>query len=208
MIIAVIFWISVLLIFHTYLFYPLLLQILSTGKKENQIVYTDDELPGVSIIISAFNEEAVIGEKIETVLRSDYPADKFELIIGSDASTDKTAQIVNACALKHEPVRFFDYQERKGKGNVVNALVGNARFQILVLTDANVMFDTHTLKYLVRHFKNEKIGLVDSNMINKGLKKEGISYQEKAYISREVKIKNMEGRLWGAMMGPFGGCYA
>ncbi len=79
---------------------------------------------------------------------------------------------------------------------------------ILVLTDANVIFDDDTLFYLVRHFKNPGIGLVDTNMVNRGMKEEGISYQEKAYISREVWIKDRESRLWGAMMGPFGGCYA
>jgi len=52
------------------------------------------------------------------------------------------------------------------------------------------------------------IGLVDTNMVNRGMKEEGISHQEKAYISREVSIKDRESRLWGAMMGPFGGCYA
>ncbi len=56
--------------------------------------------------------------------------------------------------------------------------------------------------------KTSKIGLVDTNMVNRGMKEEGISYQEKAYISREVRIKDHESRLWGAMMGPFGGCYA
>jgi len=90
----------------------------------------------------------------------------------------------------------------------VNDLVLDSRGSILMLTDANVMFDTSTIFNSVRHFKNSEIGLVDTNMINKGLKVEGISYQEKAYISREVMIKNMEGRLWGTMMGPFGGCYS
>ena len=52
------------------------------------------------------------------------------------------------------------------------------------------------------------MGLVDTNMINRGMKETGISYQERAYISREVRIKDRESRLWGAMMGPFGGCYA
>jgi hypothetical protein len=70
------------------------------------------------------------------------------------------------------------------------------------------MFDSDTLFEMIKHFKDERIGLVDTNMINRGMTAEGISYQEKAYISREVKIKNMEGKLWGAMMGPFGGCYA
>jgi cellulose synthase/poly-beta-1,6-N-acetylglucosamine synthase-like glycosyltransferase len=91
---------------------------------------------------------------------------------------------------------------------VVNDLVQNASGTILVLTDANVIFSTDTLFYLVRHFKNSMIGLVDTNMVNRGMKEEGISYQEKAYISREVRIKDHESRLWGAMMGPFGGCYA
>ncbi len=208
MIIVIIFWISVLLILHTYLFYPIILQILSANKKANDIIFQDQDQPGVSIIIAAFNEEDVIAEKIESVLKSNYPPDKYEIIIGSDASTDRTNEIVEAYASKYDMVKFFDYKERSGKGNVVNALVSNAQFPFLVLTDANVMFDPDTLKHLIKHFKNEKIGLVDTNMINKGLKKEGISYQEKAYISREVTIKHMEGKLWGAMMGPFGGCYA
>lgn len=208
MIFAIIFWVSVLLIFHTYLFYPLILQMLSFSKKENSNVYDEDELPGVSIIISAFNEEDVIAEKIDSIYQSNYPADKFEVIIGSDASTDGTNKIIEIFAEKHPSLKFFDFKERKGKGNVVNALVQHAQFSFLVLTDANVILDPDTLKYLIRHFKNEEIGLVDTNMINKGLKKEGISYQEKAYISREVNIKHMEGKLWGAMMGPFGGCYA
>jgi cellulose synthase/poly-beta-1,6-N-acetylglucosamine synthase-like glycosyltransferase len=91
---------------------------------------------------------------------------------------------------------------------VVNDLVNQAQGTILVLTDANVMFHPDTLFYVVRHFKNPDIGLVDTHMVNRGMKEEGISYQEKAYISREVRIKDMESRLCGAMMGPFGGCYA
>jgi hypothetical protein len=91
---------------------------------------------------------------------------------------------------------------------VINDLVAESKGSIFMLSDANVMFDTSTVFNVVRHFKNPEIGLVDTNMINKGLKREGISHQEKAYISREVHIKDMEGRLWGTMMGPFGGCYA
>jgi len=76
------------------------------------------------------------------------------------------------------------------------------------LTDANVILKPNTLYELVKYFKVTEIGLVDANMVNKGLSSDGISFQEKAYISREVKIKNMEGKLWGSMMGPFGGCFA
>lgn len=206
---AVFFWIFVCLVLHTYLFYPLILEMLSAGKKNNSICYTrDDELPGVSVIISAYNEEKVIAEKINSIFSGDYPSDKLEVLIGSDHSDDATAEIVSKFAEEHEGLRFWDFRERRGKQNVVNDLVAEAEGSILILTDANVMFDTGTVFNLVRHFRNEEIGLVDTNMINRGLKVEGISYQEKAYISREVRIKNMESRLWGTMMGPFGGCYA
>ncbi|MDT8392583.1 MAG: glycosyltransferase [Bacteroidales bacterium] len=209
LLLAVFFWCCVYLIFHSYVFYPLILEILSYRKKGNQVMYErTGELPMVSIVISAFNEEEVIAEKIESIYNGDYPPEKFELLIGSDHSDDRTAGIVNNYAAKHKSLHFIDFKERRGKQNVVNDLVLESKGSILILTDANVMFDTSTIFKLVRHFKNSEIGLVDTNMINKGLKIEGISYQEKAYISREVHIKNMEGRLWGTMMGPFGGCYA
>ncbi len=206
---AIFFWLSVYLILHTYLFYPLILQVLSANKKSNAVRFErDDELPVVSVIISAFNEEEVIAEKIESIFAGDYPDDKLEVLIGSDHSDDRTAEIINSYLPKYGNLIFHDFKERRGKQNVVNDLVAESAGSILILTDANVMFDTATEFKLIRHFKNPEIGLVDTNMINKGLKLEGISYQEKAYISREVNIKNMEGRLWGTMMGPFGGCYA
>jgi cellulose synthase/poly-beta-1,6-N-acetylglucosamine synthase-like glycosyltransferase len=208
-VLAVIFWLSVFLVFHTYLFYPLILEVLASGRKGNRMVYErDDGLPFVSVIISAFNEEEVIAEKIECIFAGDYPPDHFEVLIGSDNSVDGTAGIVSDYLPRYPSLRFWDFVIRRGKQNVVNELVEESAGSILILTDANVMFDKSTIFNLVRHFKNPAIGLVDSNMINKGLKIEGISYQEKAYISREVRIKNMEGRLWGTMMGPFGGCYA
>lgn len=204
-----IFWISVFLVLHTYLFYPLILKLFSRGKKGNLLVYgRDEELPFVSVIIAAHNEEACIAEKIGSIYGGSYPPDRFEVLIGSDNSSDRTALIVTGLQEGFSSLDFFDFNERRGKGSVVNDLVNNAKGTILVLTDANVIFDRDTLFYLVRHFKNPAIGLVDTNMVNKGMREGGISFQEKAYISREVRIKDMESRLMGAMMGPFGGCYA
>ncbi len=209
MITAIIFWLAIFLLFHTYLFYPLILNILSGFSRPERPKYSEgEELPLVSVIIAAFNEETHIGPKIESIYRNSYSADKFEVLIGSDASDDMTAVIVKSYQDKIPNLRFFDFRERRGKGNVVNDLVREAKGEIILFTDANVMFDERTLFNLVKHFKDPRIGLVDSNMINMGMKAEGISFQEKAYISREVRIKNREGRLWGAMMGPFGGCYA
>ena len=205
----IIFWISILLVLHTYLFYPAILAILTINKKEHSDCYAEgDDLPFVSVIISAFNEEDHIGQKIRSIYSGGFPGDKFEVLVGSDHSDDGTCGIVRSLQADHASLRLFEFNERRGKGNVVNDLAGEARGEILILTDANVYFSENTLFNLVRHFRDDRIGLVDTNMVNKGMREEGISYQEKAYISREVKIKNREGKVWGAMMGPFGGCYA
>ena len=209
MIPELIFWITVFLVLHTYVLYPLLLRVFSSGRKGNAVFYErNEELPMVSVIISAHNEESCIEEKVKSIYSGTYPSEKFEVLIGSDHSSDKTGDIVRLLMKDFPSLKFFDFKERRGKGSVVNDLVQNLSGTILVLTDANVIFSDDTLFYMVRHFKNNEIGLVDTNMVNRGMKEEGISYQEKAYISREVRIKDYESRLWGAMMGPFGGCYA
>ncbi len=203
------FWLAIFLVFHTYVIYPLILKIFSHGRKGNTITYgRDGELPFVSVIISAHNEESCIAEKIRSIYSGTYPPGRFEVLIGSDNSSDRTAEIVTSLMHSYSSLKFSEFTERRGKGNVVNDLVKQAEGTILVLTDANVIFHADTIFYMVRHFKNPVIGLVDTNMVNRGMKASGISFQEKAYISREVNIKDRESRLWGAMMGPFGGCYA
>lgn len=204
----ILFWLSVLVIFHSYVFFPLLVQFLARNKKIDFPHILEEDLPMLSIVVSAFNEEAVIAEKIESVFKSNYPKDKFELLIGSDNSSDQTNKIVQGYAEQYPNLIFNAYSERRGKQNVVNDLFHLSTGSILILTDANVIFDTNTLLEIARPFNDESIGLVDTNMINRGLRKEGISHQEKAYISREVYIKNYESIVWGSMMGPFGGCYA
>lgn len=203
------FWLAIFLVFHTYVIYPLILKIFSRGRKGNTITFgRDGELPFVSVIISAHNEESCIAEKIRSIYSGTYPPGRFEVLIGSDNSSDRTAEIVTSLMQSYSSLKFSEFKERRGKGNVVNDLVKLAEGTILVLTDANVIFHADTIFYMVRHFKNPVIGLVDTNMVNRGMKASGISFQEKAYISREVNIKDRESRLWGAMMGPFGGCYA
>jgi cellulose synthase/poly-beta-1,6-N-acetylglucosamine synthase-like glycosyltransferase len=209
MIPELIFWTAVFLILHTYVLYPFILFVFSSGKKGNEVYYErNEELPMISVIIAAHNEESCIKNKVQSIFAGTYPAEKYEVLVGSDQSTDRTGDIVNLLMTDYPSLKFFDFKERRGKGSVVNDLVQDSLGTIFVLTDANVIFSDETLYYLVRHFKNTRIGLVDSNMINQGMKENGISYQEKAYISREVRIKDNESRLWGAMMGPFGGCYA
>jgi cellulose synthase/poly-beta-1,6-N-acetylglucosamine synthase-like glycosyltransferase len=203
------FWLSVLLVFHSYILFPLILRLLSVNKKANQILYSKDEiLPPVSVVMSAYNEEKVIRQKLESLLNSDYPKDKLEIWIGSDNSTDQTNDILKDYASEYSIVKPVLFEIRQGKANIINQLAVLAKGEVLVLTDANVYFTEDTIFNLVKHFKNHVIDLVGGNILNTNIKKTGISFQEMTYLVNENKIKYYEGILWGSMMGAFGGCYA
>jgi cellulose synthase/poly-beta-1,6-N-acetylglucosamine synthase-like glycosyltransferase len=205
----IILYLAILGIAHSYLLFPLFLKWYASGKKPKYSTYHHtDKLPSISVIMAAYNEESVIEDKIHSIYKNEYPAEKIEILIGSDNSSDNTNAICQRLEEENTNLHFTAFNKRQGKISIVNQLETQAKGDILILTDANVMFDNDTVFELIRYFRDEQVGLVDSRMINTGLKKEGISIQEKSYISREVLIKHREGLLWGSMMGPFGGCYA
>jgi cellulose synthase/poly-beta-1,6-N-acetylglucosamine synthase-like glycosyltransferase len=207
-----VFWLSVLLMLHSYVLYPVLLKVFSVDKKENQIVFTKaDELPEVFILLSVFNEEKVISEKLESILNTSYPLSKLKVYIGSDNSTDRTNEIVTAFAAKYAQIVFIPFTQRTGKPGIINSLVHRIETStnsLFLLTDANVFFASETIFELIKHFKNPTIGLVAANVLNREVQKDGISFQEKSYIQREKSVKYLEGLNWGTMMGAFGACYA
>lgn len=209
MILIILFWISIFLLFHSYVLYPLILKFLGRNKKENSQVYKpDDDLPFISIIIAAHNEERVIVEKIRSIYYTLYPFNKFEVIVGSDASTDGTNRICKVYTENYQGFKFFPFEKRQGKPAVVNQLVREARGELLILTDAKVFFNMDTLFELVKHFKNKEIHIVGGSIQAKVQKKDGISFQEKAFMSREIQMKDLEGKIWGQTMGIYGAVYA
>lgn len=203
------FWICLFLLVYTYFIFPFSTIFLARRRSLNNKFYNQkDEMPSVSILIAAYNEQDVIKEKVMSIINSNLPSSKIEIIIGSDCSTDNTNEIISKLANNHSFINVKIFTERSGKSSVVNKLVKQAKNEIIILTDANIIFSKNTIQSLIRHFKDSKIGLVDSNMVNIGIKKSGISLQEKTYISSEVKFKHAESKLWGMLMGPFGGCFA
>jgi cellulose synthase/poly-beta-1,6-N-acetylglucosamine synthase-like glycosyltransferase len=209
MIWEILFWVPVLAILHSYLFYPIILGLLARRKPENQETFQSSaNLPFVSILMSVFNEEELISEKLRSIFHTTYPDEKMEVLVGSDASTDRTNEILHMYANDQEGLRVFQFRERTGKPTVINRLRNEAMGEILILTDANVMFTRETIFELVKDFKNREIGLVGANIRNTGTDRTGISVQEWKFISREIRMKYQEGKVWGAMIGAFGGCYA
>jgi cellulose synthase/poly-beta-1,6-N-acetylglucosamine synthase-like glycosyltransferase len=208
MIIKTIFWISAFLIMHTYIVYPLILLILDRIVRKPAVLPDANYTPYVSVLMAVHNEEEVIRKKIKSLFSSDYPDGKMEVLVGSDSSDDSTVKILSELQILYPELKVIDFNERIGKPAVINRLSSVAKGEILILTDANVFPEESTIRKLVNNFSDRSVGLTDSRLINTGLKRDGISLPEVAYISIEMKLKNIEGRLWGTMMGPFGGFYA
>jgi cellulose synthase/poly-beta-1,6-N-acetylglucosamine synthase-like glycosyltransferase len=202
------FVLGLIFLLYSYLLYPFLLKYLLQKKQAPNAYAISETLPTLSIVIAAHNEEKVLREKLDSILQSAYPQDLIEILIGIDASSDLSALIAEEYQSKFTACQVFVFKERQGKIKIVNALVPKAQHAIIVLTDANVLFTEQTLMQLQAPFIDPQIGLVDTTMKHYGLKNTGISVPESAYIAGEVLLKEAEGKLWGAMMGPFGGCFA
>jgi cellulose synthase/poly-beta-1,6-N-acetylglucosamine synthase-like glycosyltransferase len=208
MILKIIFWISALLIMHTYIIYPLLLLILDNIIKKPVTRQKESYTPDISVLMAVHNEELVIRKKIESLFSSDYPSEIMEVLVGSDSSDDSTDIILTELQTVYPQLKVFQFSKRMGKPAVINRLFSTAKGDILILTDANVFPEKDTIRKLVQNFSDKSVGMADTRLINTGIKRDGISLPEMAYISMEMKLKNIEGRLWGTMMGPFGGFYA
>jgi len=200
---------------HTYLFYPLILWALSRRKPREKLHFQQgDPWPRVSVLMSVFNEEPVIAKKLDSLFQTDYPAELLRFFFGSDASGDRTNELIREITKGRSDTLFTAFQERRGKPGVINDLARQALEKsppaaghLLLITDANVFLQKSTIRLLARHFKDPRIGLVDAHMVNTGFTEEGISRSESQYIRVESLIKSWEGQVWGTMIGPFGGCY-
>jgi cellulose synthase/poly-beta-1,6-N-acetylglucosamine synthase-like glycosyltransferase len=202
---------------HTYIIYPLLMQWLARGRQINPAAWLPDapEWPRVAVLVAAYNEEKVIGDKVRTLLNLRYPPEKLRVYIGSDCSDDATVAIARAAeadarAMGIADWQVHDFRERRGKPPIINQLAELARphADVFLLTDASVLHDPDVLRHLVRHFNVQQIGAVDAHIIMDGLRDAGVSRSENHYLSSEVRLKHNESRAWGMMIGPFGGCYA
>lgn len=189
--IELLFWFFILLTVYIYVGYPILLKIVSLVKK-NHIKVDDDLTPSVTLFIAAYNEEKVIGDKLENAIGLDYPKDRFEVIVVSDDSSDRTNEIVETFAEKYPFVRLNVVKGRQGKTAALNKSVSLANGEILVFSDANSMYEKDALRHLFKHFADEKVGGVCGELKLLNSSKSSIGESEGAYWKYEKLLKELE----------------
>jgi cellulose synthase/poly-beta-1,6-N-acetylglucosamine synthase-like glycosyltransferase len=203
------FWMSLLVITYAYVGYPAILWLISgagiLGKRS--VADQDGHKRTVTMIVSAYNEEKVIGEKIENALSLDYPRELLEIVVVSDGSTDRTREI--ALNFAHCGVVLRHYEGRIGKSACLNRAVPLAAGNIVVLSDANSMYEQGALRALLGPFQDDTVGFVT------GWTRYGSSGEAGAsgstgigiYSKLELLIKGLESRL-GSCIGADGAIFA
>ncbi|MDP3791840.1 MAG: glycosyltransferase family 2 protein [Candidatus Omnitrophota bacterium] len=201
----IIFWISILMLFYTYIGYPIYVFVRAKRYK-NAVLKDADFRPKVSVIMSAYNEGSYIEKKIKNLLESSYPKDDLETLVGSDGSTDATDQILSRMADKR--VKVFCYKDRRGKPSVLNDLVLQATGEILVFCDVRQLFEKSAISELVSNFSDENIGCVSGELIFKSLAQDTeIAKGVGAYWDYEKFIRRCESAVH-SMVGATGAIYA
>jgi cellulose synthase/poly-beta-1,6-N-acetylglucosamine synthase-like glycosyltransferase len=201
---AILFWVSILVLIYTYAGYPILLMAVSAVIRK-PVKKSEDSVPNVTLIISVYNEERVIQERLENALSQDYPAEKYEIIVASDGSTDKTHDIVNR--FNDPRIRLIIQEDRLGKTAALNATVPKSSGDVIVFTDANSMYDTNAIRAMMKNFADPTVGCVtgETRLVNP--EGSAIGQNEIAYYSYDTMLKIRESKI-GSTVGADGAIFA
>lgn len=201
MLMQVVFWMSVIFVGYAYAGYPLLLLTLSAFR--NRPVRRANIYPTVSFIITAYNEEPRIREKIENTLQQNYPPDRFDIVIASDCSTDGTDDIVRS--YESRGVRLLRATERKGKEAAQTLAVESASGAILVFSDVAALLPSDGVSNIVMNFSDPTVGCVSS--VDRFVDSDGRTSGEGAYVKYEMLLRRLETRV-NTLVGLSGSFFA
>jgi cellulose synthase/poly-beta-1,6-N-acetylglucosamine synthase-like glycosyltransferase len=211
-----VFWASFLLVAHTYLLYPIVLflayslvqirrdwRYLRSRRDGRCPDWPAAELPAVTLIIAAHNEDAHLRDKLANIRELEYPRDRLDVIIVSDGSSDGTNAILRAA---HDPsIRCIFLPAREGKSSALNHAVAQARHDILIFSDAATRFAPNAVAKLARHFVDPRVGAVCGSLEFEASPES--RQTEGVYWAYESMLRFMEARL-GATLTASGALYA
>jgi poly-beta-1,6-N-acetyl-D-glucosamine synthase len=152
----VVFWTGIFFVSYTYVGYGLVIYVFSKLKKPSRplLIQSDEELPEVTFIIAAYNEELFIEEKLNNTLSLDYPRHKLHILLVTDGSTDRTAEI----GRRFSGIQVHHEDQRRGKIHAVNRIMKLVKTPIVIFCDANTNLNPEAVKLMVRHYQDKSIG--------------------------------------------------
>jgi cellulose synthase/poly-beta-1,6-N-acetylglucosamine synthase-like glycosyltransferase len=201
---TIVFTLTVVVLAYHYVGYPLTLAVLAWLRGPAS-ARRGTGTPSVTVIISAYNEEGVIRQKLENVLALDYPSARLEIVVASDGSTDRTDAIVREYAARG--VVLHAYERNRGKNAALNDSVPRVRGEILVFTDANGMYRRDALRHLVTPFDDPRVGATCGELIYINYNDNAVAEGYGAYWRFDQLQKRLESRL-DTLLGANGSIFA
>lgn len=197
---------SLLVLFvYPYALYPLLMRWWPVGREsESSGAESLADPPRVALIICALNEERVIRDKLENSLRLDYPEGRLQIVFINDGSTDRTAAIIEE--YRPRGIELISHADRRGKLANLKEVIPARSESIVVLSDANVMYDPEAVSRLVARFADPQIGCVSGKVIITD-STAAIRESEESYYSIEWRLQEKASAIW-SMVGADGAMYA
>jgi cellulose synthase/poly-beta-1,6-N-acetylglucosamine synthase-like glycosyltransferase len=199
----IVFWTSLAALFYVYAGYPLLVYLVSRLLPKK--VKRGDFEPKVTILITAYNEEKAIRQKLENTFLIDYPLDKLEILVASDGSTDGTDAIVKEFAARG--VRLFRQEGRVGKTVTQNNAVLQSTGEIILFSDATTDYRADVLREILPNFADETIGCVAGKLVYVDASDSSVGKGAKSYWNYETFLKEAESRAC-SLIGASGCLYA
>jgi cellulose synthase/poly-beta-1,6-N-acetylglucosamine synthase-like glycosyltransferase len=196
-VVTILFWLCLAALAWTHVLYPIAAR-LGAAIRTRPVRRDDSLLPSVVVIVAAYDEESVIGPRIANLQALDYPAEKLEIVVTSDASTDRTEELAGAAGAR--VIR----NERGGKVAAQNHAVGATDGEIVAFSDANSTWQPDALRRLVRNFADPDVAYVCGRLniqAADGRNKEGV------YWRYELALRADESRL-DSVTGGNGSIYA
>ena len=206
----ILFWATLLTVFYTYLGYGILLYIiirlkrLFAGKPREAVLPDDSQLPTITLLICAYNEEDVVAEKMANTLAIDYPREKFRIMWVTDGSTDGTNELLKA----YPEVDVVFSPERRGKSAALKHGLQELKTRYVAFTDANTMINPGAMREIARLFMDSSVGCVSGEKRVAARKAGQMAAEgEGLYWRYESTLKKWDSELYSAM-GAAGELYA
>lgn len=185
-----VFWISLFVLFYSYIGYGLIIFLLNNIRVlfSGTIKPSQMERPPVTMVISAYNEADLLQQKISNTLAIDYPADKLTIIFVTDGSSDNSAELIS----KFPGIQLMHLPERRGKSAAVNRAMQQVKTPIVVFSDANTMLNPECINRIVSHYANPKVGgvagekkIMRNSFASAVGEAEGLYWQYESFMKRQ-----------------------
>jgi len=184
------FWFSLAVLIYCYAGYAIILVPLNFLKNifSRKSKSRDYDLPPVTLVVAAYNEEAILEQKIQNTLQLDYPSELLNVIFITDGSSDNSAELIG----RHDFITHLHQSERKGKSAAVKRAMRFVQTPVVIFSDANSMLNPGSIRAIVRHYADEKVGGVagEKKIMNAGCQSavgdaEGLYWKYESFLKKQ-----------------------